>query len=113
MAQTEKEDAERHLSAVEAEPEAQDNNVKSEGKVSFEATMELEEAISYFEAIVSGLKKGAIDFRQGEDHISLAPASTLKVKVKASSKKSKGKVSFELAWREAEEEEEREDLEIN
>ena len=68
-------------------------------KVSFDATMEREEAVSYFEAIVAGLKSGTIQFRQGEESLTLDVGDHVAVEVKAQRKGEKGKVTFELSWR--------------
>jgi amphi-Trp domain-containing protein len=67
-------------------------------KISFESAMALEEAVAYFEAIVTGLKKGSIEFRRGADSLSLRPGSQVNVEVKASGKGHKEKVTFELSW---------------
>ena len=69
-------------------------------KVSFDATMGREEAVSYFEAIVAGLKSGTIQFRQGEENLTLEVGEQVAVTVKAQQKGEKGKVAFELGWRE-------------
>lgn len=67
-------------------------------RVKFESTLTRLEAAAYFEAIVSGLRKGALKFKQGEDAISLAPAEHVEVEVKAQRKKGKENVSFEISW---------------
>jgi len=69
-------------------------------KVSFDATMGREEAVSYFEAIVAGLRSGTIQFRQGEESLTLDVGDQVAVAVKAQRKGEKGKVTFELSWRE-------------
>ncbi len=69
-------------------------------KVSFDAHMGREEAVSYFEAIVAGLKSGTIQFRQGEESLTLDVGDQVAVAVKAQRKGEKGKVTFELSWRE-------------
>ena len=67
-------------------------------RVKFESTLTRLEAVAYFEAIVSGLRKGALKFKQGEDAISLSPAEHVDVEVKAQRKRGKENVSFEIAW---------------
>ena len=74
-----------------------------DSRVKFESTLTRLEAVAYFEAIVSGLKKGALKFKHGEDAISLAPAEHVDVEVKAQRKKGKEHVSFEIAWHTADE----------
>lgn len=46
---------------------------KKKTKVKFKSVMLREEAISYFEAIVAGLKRGSIQFRQGDETVELKP----------------------------------------
>ena len=68
-------------------------------KVSFNATMQREEAVAYLEAIVGGLRAGRMQFRQGEEHLVLEVGENVEVEVKATRKGDKGKVTFELGWR--------------
>ena len=81
------------MSETEATPEP------SSTKVTFESVMPREEAISYFEAIVAGLKSGTLRIRQGEESLTLNPPAQLGVNVKAASKGEKEKISFEMTWR--------------
>lgn len=69
------------------------------GKVSFASAMPREEAISYFESIVSGLKRGAVHLKQEEETIILNPSPQIDVEVKAVSKREKEKISFKMSWR--------------
>lgn len=71
-------------------------------RIRYEGSMAREEAVSYFEAIVSGLKKGTIRFKQGDEALSLVAPDRLEVEVKATRKGDKAKVSFEMAWHGAE-----------
>lgn len=84
-----------------SDPQAELRVEKSDKKtkVSFDASMGREEAVSYFEAIVAGLKSGTIQFRQGEESLTLDVGDQVGVAVKAQRKGEKGKVSFELSWR--------------
>lgn len=68
-------------------------------KVKFESFMPREEAVAYFEAIVTGLKKGRIQFKQGEATLALDPPAYLDISVKASRKEGREKIFFELGWR--------------
>lgn len=79
--------------------EAKDNQHHDATSVRFDSSMTLDEAVSYFEAIVSGLKKGTINFKQGENTITLMPPAHLDVEVRARKKRDKEKISFELSWR--------------
>lgn len=67
-------------------------------KISYEAAMPRSEAVSYFEAIVGGLRSGRLEFRQEGDHLVLSPPDQLEIEVKAQRKGDKAKVVFEIAW---------------
>jgi amphi-Trp domain-containing protein len=67
-------------------------------KIDFEATLPRHEAISYFEAIVAGLRSGRLEFKQGDQALVLSPPDRLEIEVKAQSKGDKGRVVFEIAW---------------
>ncbi|MDD9947607.1 MAG: amphi-Trp domain-containing protein [Myxococcales bacterium] len=83
---------------IEANNNMNRNEARKPMKIGFESDMALEEAVTYFEAIVNGLRKRAIEFRRGGDALSLTPASQVHVEVKASGKERKEKVTFELSW---------------
>jgi amphi-Trp domain-containing protein len=67
-------------------------------KIEFEGTMPRNEAVSYFEAIVGGLRSGRLEFKQGEQTLVLNPPDQLEIEVKASSKGDKGSIVFEIEW---------------
>ena len=73
-------------------------NGKERSKVKFEGMLPREEAISYFEAIVAGMKKGTIQLRQGEESVTLKLPEQVSLEVKAATKGDKEKIRFELAW---------------
>lgn len=68
-------------------------------KISYENSLPRDEAVSYFEAIVSGLKKGHLEFRQEGDSVDIDLPDRLEVEVKASRAEKKGKISFEISWK--------------
>jgi amphi-Trp domain-containing protein len=67
-------------------------------KIDFEASMPRNEAISYFEAIIGGLRSGRLEFKQGEQSLVLNPPDRLEIEVKAQSKGDKGRVVFQIEW---------------
>jgi amphi-Trp domain-containing protein len=67
-------------------------------KISYEAAMPRNEAVSYFEAIVGGLRSGRLEFKQDGDELVLSPPDQLQVEVKAQRKGDKAKVVFEIEW---------------
>ena len=84
------------VAILDAEP-------KQSKKVVFENTMAREEAVSYFEAIVTGLKKGRLCIKQGDASLDLEPGQQVDVEVVASRKKGRERISFEIEWRESRE----------
>ena len=87
--------------AVQVLDEEQDETKKkkAKGKIKFESTMQREEAVTYFRALVDGLDAGHLVFKQGEESLELDPTGPVTVEVKASLKGDRQKVSFELEWR--------------
>lgn len=75
------------------------NGDATKGKVKFSSSMQREEAVSYFEAIVAGLKQGTLHFKQGDSSLTVTPAPYIEVEVKAAKKGREEKVSFEISWR--------------
>lgn len=67
-------------------------------KLAFSTALSREEAVAYFEAIVGGLRKGSVEFRQGDEALALSPPEHLNIEVKASRKGEKSKISFEISW---------------
>jgi amphi-Trp domain-containing protein len=93
---------ERDTDSVEdpdSEAQPTDSKHKAKGKIKFESVMQRSEAATYFGALVDGLRHGQLQFRHGEENLSLAPAQQVVVEVKASKKGDKEKVAFELEWR--------------
>lgn len=95
MSKEEKKDIEQEVVAI------LDEEPKSAKKVVFENTMAREEAVSYFEAIVTGLKKGRLHIKQGDASLELQPGQQVDVEVVASRKKGRERISFEIEWRES------------
>jgi amphi-Trp domain-containing protein len=87
--------AERNRPSPEA---SQNGELPEKSRMRFRGTMHRDEAVSYFEAILAGLKHGSLQFRQGDSRLNLNLPLFVDVTVKASSKKTKGKVEFELQW---------------
>lgn len=93
------------LKSAAAETESEDgkkgekDKKSDKAKIRFESNLARDEAVSYFKAIVSGLEEGKVDFRQGDESLTLHPADQVAVEVKASKKGDKAKITFELAWR--------------
>jgi len=72
---------------------------KKSAKIKYESVLPREEAVSYFEAIVAGMKKGTIQLKQGDESVILKPADRVAVEVKGSQKGDTERISFELVWR--------------
>jgi amphi-Trp domain-containing protein len=77
---------------------------KAEGKarIKYVNCMPRDEAVAYFEAVIAGLRKGAIEFRRGDSKVAISPAEQVDIEVKASRKHDRESVSFEISWRRGE-----------
>jgi amphi-Trp domain-containing protein len=73
-------------------------NGDGKGKFKFESTMRREEAVAYFEAIISGLKQGILHFKQADRALTVNPGSVVDVAVKASKKGRESRIVFEMSW---------------
>ena len=94
-------DAESDEDESEDDDEKDEKDKKDKPKkiaVEFEATLPRGEAVSYFEAIVGGLRSGRLEFRQAGDALVLNPPDRLEIEVKAQQKGDKGKIVFEIEW---------------
>ena len=89
----------REDEAVRSDEPDTDPKRKAKGKIKFESAMQRGEAVAYFSALVEGLRRGQLQFRHGDEHLSLTPSEQVYVEVKASLKGDKEKVAFELEWR--------------
>lgn len=96
-----KETSTKVVSMVQESAETTENKAPGKSKVEYKNRLGLQEAVSYFEALVAGLKKGQIELKQDENHLTLSPESEVVVEVKASAKEDKGKVSFKISWEKA------------
>lgn len=97
--ETVKEQKESSVSKTSSKTAGKKDEAPQKTEVRYEGTMPLEEAVSYFEALLAGMRKGTISLKQGEKQLALAPPAFLDVEVKAVRKKEKEKISFELTWR--------------
>jgi amphi-Trp domain-containing protein len=80
------------------EKDEDDGDKPKKLKIEFEASMPRDEAISYFEAIIGGLRSGRLEFKQGEQTLVLNPPDRLEIEVKAQSKGDESRVVFEIQW---------------
>lgn len=78
--------------------EDEDEDKPKKVKISYEDTMPRSEAVSYFEAIIGGLRSGRLEFKQADKTLVLNPPDRLSVEVKAQTKGSKASVVFEIEW---------------
>lgn len=76
---------------------------KAKSKISFESVLPRDEAVAYFDALLSGLRNGALNFKQSDAALELTLPPQLGVEVKAERKGRKEKVTFELSWRQPDE----------
>jgi len=83
--------------------EASEGGEPARGKLRFEGFLPREEAVAYFEAVIEGLRKGTIQFKQGEEQLTLTPGENVDVELKVARKGGRQKVSLELEWRTSDE----------
>jgi len=79
--------------------EAEDTAHTANGKLRFESPVGRDEVAAYFEAIVEGLRKGSLQFRQGEQSLILSPPDRVEIGVKVERKSGREKLQFEIEWR--------------
>ncbi|MCG6938719.1 MAG: amphi-Trp domain-containing protein [Gammaproteobacteria bacterium] len=72
--------------------------IKNQTKIQYERHMNREEAVHYFISLITGLKKGNLQFNQGKDTVVITPAELVDVEIKAETKGKMEKVTFEMAW---------------
>jgi amphi-Trp domain-containing protein len=72
--------------------------IHAKAEVKFEDTLSLAEAVSYFEAIIAGLKQGSINIRRGDQDVTLTPTPQVAVEVKAVRKKKKEGITCKIFW---------------
>ena len=98
----EEEDEEEEDEDDEKDDEDDEDDEKDDkddkGAIDFEATLPRSEAVSYFEAIIAGLKSGRLEFRQGEDSVVFNLPDRVELEVEAKLKGDKGKIEFEIQW---------------
>ncbi len=71
---------------------------KDKSKIVYQSSMQRLEAVNYFDALTVGLKKGSVQFKQGDNTIIVTPPETVDVEIHASKKGRKETVTFELSW---------------
>ena len=87
------------VEASERDERVGQTKTEGKGKVKFESAMQRSEAVVYFGALVEGLRHGQLQFRHGNENLSLYPAEHVSVEVKASRKGDRERVAFELEWK--------------
>jgi amphi-Trp domain-containing protein len=81
-----------------AKVEAAGRTKLGKSRVKFESSLSRLEAVTYFDAIVAGLKKGALNFKQGEDAVAFSLPDHVEIEVKAERKKGRENISFDITW---------------
>lgn len=95
----EKEDADEDEAEDEDEKKSKKDKDKSKkAKIDFKGSMSRNEAISYFEAIIGGLRAGRLEFKQGDRTLVLDVPEHLCIEVEAQAKGDKASIEFEIEW---------------
>jgi len=92
------EDGEAEDGSDDSDDDAKAKKKPKKIKINYEAAMPRSEAVSYFEAIIGGLRSGRLEFRQEGETLVLSPPDQLEIEVKAQRKGDKAKVVFEIEW---------------
>ena len=72
---------------------------RAKKKIEFENVLSRAETIAYVEAILDGLKKGTLRFKQGDTELALSVPNAMEVEVEAQRDGAREKIEFELSWR--------------
>ena len=81
--------------------------------IELKRTVDINEVISYLEALVDSFKKGRIVVAQGGKSLEFNPPGVLTLEIEAKQKKEKGKFAFELSWKTPEPEQDPQDIRIS
>lgn len=84
--------------ALKKAMKARKKKAREKASVRYDNRMSRDEAVAYFEAILSGLKKGMIQVRQGADAVVVSPPDTLKVAMRVKARKKKEFVAIRFSW---------------
>jgi amphi-Trp domain-containing protein len=71
---------------------------KDKVKVEFESTMELDQAISYLEGLLDGLKSGTVHVERDTESVTLHPHDPVTLQVEAKQKEKKESFEIAVKW---------------
>ena len=70
-----------------------------DNKIGYKRMVDINEAVSYLEALAQSLRDGRILVQHGEKALELTPPTVVGLEIEAKQKKDKTKFGFELAWK--------------
>ena len=84
-----------------------------DNKIGYKRMVDINEAVSYLEALAQSLRDGRIVVQHGEKALELTPPTVVGLEIEAKQKKEKTKFGFELAWKYTADQDGGEPLEIS
>jgi amphi-Trp domain-containing protein len=72
---------------------------KPRPEIRYEGALSRDDAVSYLEAIVAGLRQGKFSLEHSGDSVALEVPAWVDVAVRASPKKGRERIRFEISWR--------------
>ena len=70
-----------------------------DNKIGYKRMVDINEAVSYLEALAQSLRDGRIVVQHGEKALELTPPTVVGLEIEAKQKKDKTKFGFEIAWK--------------
>lgn len=68
-------------------------------EVSFDGTMQRDQAVEYLEALIQTLREGILHIEANGQQVTLHPTDVVTLEIEGSAKEDKEKFSIKLAWR--------------
>ena len=84
-----------------------------DNKIGYKRMVDINEAVSYLEALAQSLRDGRIVVQHGEKALELTPPTVVGLEIEAKQKKDKTKFGFEIAWKYTADQDGSEPLEIS
>ncbi|MGD9332472.1 MAG: amphi-Trp domain-containing protein [Desulfobacterales bacterium] len=67
--------------------------------ITYKRMVDIQEAVSYLEALAQSLRDGSVAVAHGDKALDLEPPSVVVLEIEAKQKKDKSKFGFEIAWK--------------
>lgn len=91
-------DSDSDVVALESADRKGRDEQRRKAKIKFESALGREEAATYLEAIVDGLRKGELEFRTAGEELLLSPGPRIDLSLKATRKGGTARLQLEMEW---------------